>query len=334
MADADTTTQRNQYLYLDPAQLAANEANEKARPNESPESRRKRVEEMAESIAANGQEYPVLVVEIDSDDAVTYEYVDGGCRVEAIAHLNERANFQPMQVWCSLLDPRSDLFRTAATANLHRTQNSILDMAYIVQEARERNGWKGRGTGQKIAEYLGLSPSRVSEYEKVLHAPQSVRQRIESGEIVSLDAALKLMGVPAAEQEHVAERAAEIAEEEQGDDREVHASNVRADDRNVGQHDSAPPAAMRGGAKTKVKAKHVARAAREVGHKSPRSKADILVFFAKLVINGYPAPVQAFAKYLAEWAAGSGTDKKLAELFDLAVGRKAKRSAKKAKGKK
>ena len=137
--------QLNMSLYLAPEQLTANEANEKARPAEKPEDRARRVADMAASILANGQEYPVLVVEASEGDVTTYEYVDGGCRVEAIAKLNEENGKVPRQVWCSLVDPKTDLFRQAVVANLHRTQNSLADMGHIVQEAFDRNGWRGRG---------------------------------------------------------------------------------------------------------------------------------------------------------------------------------------------
>ncbi len=182
--------QLNQNIYLAPEQLTANEANEKARPAERPEDRAARVKIMAQSIAANGQELPVLIVEKTEDDVTTYEYVDGGCRVEAIASLNENGS-APIQVWCSLVDPGDDLFKKAVTANIHRTQNSLLDMAHIVQEAFERNSWKGRGGGKKVAEYLGILESRVSEYQKLLHAPPDIKAKIDSGELTSLEAALK-----------------------------------------------------------------------------------------------------------------------------------------------
>lgn len=213
-----TTSQLNTSLYLSPDRLTPNEANEKARPGETPERRAKRVGEMAASIAANGQKYPVLAVEIqDIDDNqkpfVRYEYVDGGCRVEAIAQLNEQAD-SALNVWCSLVDPNTDLFRTSVIGNLHRTQNSMLEIAQIVAETGDRNNWKGKGRGKKIAEYLGLGTNRVSEYEKILRAPAAIREKIQSGEINTVDAALRLLAQPEDMQPHLAQRAIEIAREE------------------------------------------------------------------------------------------------------------------------
>jgi ParB-like chromosome segregation protein Spo0J len=218
------SVQRNQSLYLAPEQLSPNEANEKARPSETSAERAARVAAMAESIRANGQQYPVLVVQVEEGNVVTYEYVDGGCRVEAIARLNDQSVgteystdgllWKPLVVWCSLVNPTEDLFRLACAGNMHRTQNSILDMALICQEARERNGWHGWGVGRKVAQYLGVSEPRVCEYEKLLKAPKAIQERIRSGEIATMDAALRLMGVEPCKQEQVVERAVEIAEEE------------------------------------------------------------------------------------------------------------------------
>ena len=102
--ESEQESQKNPSLYLEPELLTANEANEKARPAEKTEDRKARVEQMARSIGLNGQEYPVKIVEIEDAESqvVTYEYVDGGCRVEAIALLNETPGaLPPMKVWCS-----------------------------------------------------------------------------------------------------------------------------------------------------------------------------------------------------------------------------------------
>lgn len=337
------STQRNMNLYLAPEQLTANEANEKARPAEKAEQRAGRVREMAASIAANGQEYPVLIVEVDSDGVTTYEYVDGGCRVEAIGSLNDQNGKEARTVWCSLIDSTQDLFKQAIVANLHRTQNSLLDMAHIVMEARERNGWKGRGTGKQVAKYLGIQESRVSEYEKILRAPTVLKQKMETGEVSSLDAALKLMSLPEADIERVTARASEIAEEEEA--AQPKKKTVK------GKAERVPPTAEQKAAfksvkeaakhdkeeKAKVKAKHVVEAAREVsGQASPRAKSEVAEFFEAVTEAAYPKAAVAFADYFREkWMRGEGTDRRARELFDVAVGCKAARgSVKPAKKKK
>jgi hypothetical protein len=312
--------QLNQNLYLSPEQLTANEANEKARPAEKPEARAERVKLMASSIASNGQELPVLIVEKEDDGVVTYEYVDGGCRVEAVASLNETLA-TPLTVWCSLVDPTEDLFKKAVTANIHRTQNSNMDMAHIVQEAFDRNGWRGRGGGGKVAEYLGILPSRVSEYQKILHAPADIQAKINSGEIASLDAALKLMALPADKREEITAGAVRIAEEEQAERDTKRTSKRGGNPRpdvplyKPGKHKPAT-----------VKAKHVAKAAKEAGVETatPRAKSEISEFFEAVSEAAYPKAAVAFAEYfVGTWMKGEGTDRHARALFDAAVGVKA-----------
>ncbi len=316
--------QLNQNLYLAPEQLTANEANEKARPAEKPEDRAARVRMMAQSIAANGQELPVLIVQVEADDVVTYEYVDGGCRVEAIAALNEeKVNGDAGRpVWCSLVEPDADLFKLATSANIHRTQNSMLDMAHIVQEAFDRNDWKGKGGGKKVAEYLGIQESRVSEYQKLLHAPPDVKAKIESGEIATLEAALKLMSMPADKREEVGRRAAEIAQEE--------AEEAAERKGRKGNPTPKVPTFKPGKEnKAKVKTKHVERAAKESGVETtstPRAKSEISEFFEQVSAAAYPKAAVAFAEYfVGTWIKGDGSDRKARELFDAAVGVKAPR---------
>jgi hypothetical protein len=315
--------QLNQNIYLAPEQLTANEANEKARPAERPEDRAARVKSMAASIVANGQELPVLIVEKTEDDVTTYEYIDGGCRVEAIATIRE--NGMPnMQVWCVLVDPNLDLFKLATSANIHRTQNSLLDMAHIVQEAFDRNGWRGRGGGKKVAEYLGILESRVSEYQKLLHAPADVKAKIDSGELTSLEAALKLMAMPADKREEIGTRAVELAKEEEEE---------KAERKSKRGHNPTPKVPLYDPNKHKpatVKAKHVEKAAKEKGVETtstPRAKSEIAEFFEAVSAAAYPKPAVAFAEYFAgTWMKGEGSDRRARELFDSAVGMKAAKS--------
>ena len=279
--------QRNLTLYLDPAQLVANDANDKARPAEGARARKARVAAMVQSLTANGQTTPISVVEVDG----AYEYVDGGCRVEAMVELGWQ------EVWATKCDPADDLFRTAVVSNLHRTQHSLLDMAQICREVRERHGWKGRGGQKKVAEYLGIAEPRVSEFEKLLYATDAVKARIESGEIGSLDAALKLLSVEGSKQEEVAARAAEIAAEEEAAKPEKVVTNGE-----TWRKDGDKPVKEAKPAKPKVKAKHVAKAAAEVEPQSAPlpTLIDVKDFFRSISFD-YPAPAYKFAKDFLSW---------------------------------
>lgn len=345
-------------LLLRPEQLTAAEVNVKARPLEKPEARAKRVQELAYSIYMNGQIVPVLVTakqvpdefDADGEPVMQYEYVDGGARVDAIAQLNTPDG--GIQVWCSVVDQYADLYRTAVTSNLHRTQNSVLEMAMIIQEVRERNGWKTRGGAGKVAEYLCLLPSRVSEYEKILRAPKPIRDLIEAGEISTVDAALKLLAQAPEVQERVARVAKEIAvaeavaaevlEAASGSEQDTHeqyqAELLEGADAAPGEKEE--PASVKTKKEKKadkaekankadkpatpqVTAKHVQAAAAQVTGStgSPLSRTAIVQFFVDLTGLPYPPAAKQFIEYFVdEYVTGKGTDMKAANLFDAAVG--------------
>jgi|ERR1041385_2207676 ParB/RepB/Spo0J family partition protein len=289
---------------IDPRTITPNEANEKARPGETAAQRRARITSMMASLEANGQLSPVLVVEVEGG----YEYVDGGCRVEAAAELGWE------QVWAAKVDSEDDLFRTAVISNLHRTQNTLLDMAEICREVRERFGWGGKQGGQKkVAEYLGIDAPRVSEYEKLLYASEGIKAKIRSGEIGSLDAALKLLSAGKDKQEQVVSRAAEIAEEE-----EEAAVAPESKPTAAKSSTTVKPA-------PKIKAKHVEKALKEVTGKShPATITEVSEFFKTIIKpkSGYRMPAVMFASDMVHWCQGAkGADAKVKESFDLLAGR-------------
>lgn len=330
-------------IYLPPAALEPHESNQKARPLETAEARSARVKMIAKSIAATGQHYPVLVVEVASDEEfdgdgnpkMKYEYVDGGARVDAIKELGAEH-----EVWCSIVPQTEDLFRTAVTSNLHRTQNSIMEMAYIIQEVRERNGWKGRGGQVKVCEYLGMPQNRVSDYERLLRAPKAIREMIDSGEIGTVDAALKLLAQKEEDLPAVTTRAREIARKEApietvtsvqlhaigsaltaAEVEKVFDEPVMSDTPSEAipdpmdaptvaelktQHNlpaAAPtPLPAIPAAQPKVTAKHVAQAAAEVTGAAgvALSRAQIVQSFMELTGLSYPAPAKAFIEYFVD----------------------------------
>lgn len=332
--------QLNRNIYLPPELIAAHADNIKARPTEALAARQARVQAMAESIKQIGQSHPVLVIETQDDDDYIYEYVDGGCRVEAIALLNAAGLYDQKRVWCSIVPSDVDLYRIAVSSNIHRTQNSLLDMAHICREVRERNGWKGRGAGNKVAEYLGLQRSRVSEYEKLLTAPPKIMERIISGELPTLDAVMKLLTVEPAQQPAVLERAQEIAQTER---RAAKPKKVKPESVDVESEATIPVTeelvqALASGQATlepnpelepepePIKARHIAAATEEVTGKrlSPRNRADTIEFFEQFSAGaGYAKPVLKFCEYFVEtFLPGGGDGKTAVKLFDTMVGYK------------
>lgn len=330
---------QNVSIYVLPELLTANETNEKARPGEDKARRAARVLRMAASIKAGRQNQPVLVTEISDDSGIHYEYIDGGSRVEAIALINaERAALPkpllPMNVWCSIVPGDSDFFQTAVVSNLVREDNSILEIAAIVRETEERNGWAGkRGANRKIADYLSMPESRVSEFKKINDkATPKLKAMMASGEITSVDAAIKLVGLPDDKIESVADRALEIAKE-----REAEKANAVAKVENAGGELVPGEVVMTGisgpipdgavltsassdpAVAANVSTSDVRQAASEQGESvGPLNKKDILEFFAEKTGPAYSDEIKKFCEYFVDsYAKGLGTDRTANKLFDV-----------------
>src|ERR1041385_2480736 len=160
---------------------------------------------------------------------------------------------------------------------------------------------------------LPLGASRVSEYEKLLYASEGIKAKIRSGEIGSLDAALKLLSAGKDKQEQVVSRAAEIAEEE-----EEAAVAPESKPTAAKSSTTVKPA-------PKIKAKHVEKALKEVTGKShPATITEVSEFFKTIIKpkSGYRMPAVMFASDMVHWCQGAkGADAKVKESFDLLAGR-------------
>ena len=311
----------NTSIYLKASQLTPNEANEKARPGELPEARAKRIEKIASSIKALNQFAPVLVIEVEDDSTVRYEYVDGGGRVDAISLLNSQGD--PRPVWCSVLPGDVDLFQTAVRNNLDRFGNSVTELIAIVRESMERNGWSGRGANKKTATYLGLPESRVAELLKIAaQATPKMRTLMASGEIATVETALRLVSLPDDKIDEIVTGAVEIAKEKAVEkakaDPKVKSGTMVVTSETRGHlveeaflPDSKP-------AKVSVGISDVREAAQNAGETiGPLPKKDLLEFFAEKCGPAYSSEVQAFCDYfVGTYAKGQGTDRTCNKLFD------------------
>lgn len=298
-------------IYLDPNLIVADESNEQARPGETAEQRNKRVTDMMASIRVNGQLSPVTVVERD----VLYAYITGGSRVEAIAKINDEDG-SSLEVRCEVVPDGADLFQLAAIENIHRSNPTVLDLALIVQSTFDRMGWRGKGGANKVASYLGMLPSRVSEYQKILHnASPELMEMLKSGQVASLDAALAILEVAPESQVEVAQVALAAAED---DVREAIANNDEAAIK--------PAKVTRTNVKKAVKqtgAKVTGKATRLIS----RSRADILNLFVPFTDPAFPkSAAKDFAYALEAWASGkddmygdSVSDEKIVVLLNLAM---------------
>lgn len=341
------TVLNNMSIYLLPEQMTPNEANEKARPGETPTRRAERVAKMAASIRTAGQTSPVRVIEITEDDSVRYEYVDGGSRVDAIALINDENSrlAKPkaaLKVWCSIIAGEADLFQIAVVSNLVREGNGILELCAIVKETAERNGWAGkRGENRKVADYLSMPESRVSELKKIGEkATPKVKAMIASGELASIEAVLRLVGLPDDKIESIADRAVEIAKERAAEKaQEMHVTSETgvtvvtesflpdgtpvpaSTDTPVSSDATATTATTATTTLAPVTAttSDVRTAASEQGESiGPLSKKDLLDYFAEKVGPAYPESIQKFCEYFVDsYAKGLGTDRTANKLFDI-----------------
>lgn len=302
----------NTSIYLKASQLTPNEANEKARPGELPEARAKRIEKIASSIKTLNQFAPVLVIEVEDDSAVRYEYVDGGGRVDAIALLNTQGDSRP--VWCSVLPGDVDLFQTAVRNNLDRFGNSVTELIAIVRESMERNGWSGRGANKKVANYLGLAESRIAELLKIAaQATPKLRAYMTSGEIATVETALRLVSLPDEKIDEIVTGAVEIAKTK-AVEKAINTEAKEVKQTGVANAETAPAAP----AKVSVGISDVREAAQNAGETiGPLPKKDLLEFFAEKCGPAYSSEVQAFCDYfVGTYAKGQGTDRTCNKLFD------------------
>lgn len=330
----------NRNIYLLPEFLTPNEANEKARPNESPAKRAARVTSMAASIKSGRQNQPVLVMEFHDtySGGVWYEYVDGGSRVDAISLLNQSITDPAhlLKVWCSIIPDGVDAFRTAVVSNIQREGNSILELCAIIKETEERNGWAGkRGSNKKVSEFLGMPESRVVELKKIGDkATPKLRAMIESGEISSVDAALKLVGLPDDKIDSIADRAAEIAGERAADKAATATQAVKVvevtdpvtgevtqvtEPMTAQETEAAQAATGDGTTAPTVTTGDVRQAATEAGETvGPLSKKEILEFFVEKCGPAYPESVKRFCEnFVDSYAKGTGTLRTANKYFDI-----------------
>lgn len=347
-------TQTHRRIDLIPELLVQSAANSAARPYQTDADKTRRRDEMIKTIKANDQLQPVLVMEVNDDAGIHYEYIDGDARVAAIAKMSETSQ-TPLTVWCSVVS-EGDMYRKSIAANLHREGTSVLQLGSIINSALERNKWSGRGRFQKVSEYLGISQPRITEILKVYdHANPEVRQALMDGHVQALDVALKMVeamdqanAIDPTKGSALVQRAVEIAAERVAptvqapvagsdipSDSEVPAEVVAGD----GALNAVPAEPAAPVAPAVVTGADVRAAAQEQGvNAGPRSRKDIIEFFSEKDGPAYgdnESAIRQFCRYLNErWVKGDGTDRTLDKLFDVMTAQsKETKDANKAKAK-
>ncbi len=328
-------------IYLDPSRLLDSQ---NVRPGETIAEHDARVARLARQIREDGQQVPVIVADTDGG---AYRVVAGQGRVDALRLLNNTLKSNgsdPLYAWCTL-DTGSDSWATAVKENVHRENYSDLQLAALISEAQARYGWKkGKGGGKKCAEFFGLSEPHLVEYNKLAAAPQDVKDRLASGEL-SKSGALKLLSTTSADdtpaaaerRSKVAAKAKSISQEETdrkyAASREAFKKEQRAGTANkpVTSKD-ATEAAKDEPAKPapKVKAEHIAQAAREVAqaaNEAPpvvkRNRTEILAAISNLLEFSPTATMDAcreFLEALLKFAEGNLSPRQLQNRWNTIIG--------------
>lgn len=340
-------------IYIDPALLLDSQ---NVRPGETIAGHDARVARLARQIMEDGQQVPVIVAcdaNADDTNGGAYRVVAGQGRIDALRLLNttlkSNGDDDLLLAWC-VLDIGSDPWATAVKENVHRENYSDLQLAELIREAQERYGWKkGKGGGKKCAEFFGLTEPHLVEYNKLAAAPQDVKDRLASGEL-SKFGALKLLSTtsaddtPAATERRakVAKKAKEISQEETdrkyASSHEAFKKEQRAGTANKPSAAKAepvstpPPSPSSPPAKPapKVKAEHIAQAAREVAkdaNEAPpvvkRNRTEILAAIANLLEFSPVTAMDAcreFLEALLKFADGSVSPRQLQNRWNVIIG--------------
>jgi ParB family chromosome partitioning protein len=140
---------------------------------------------LVESLRAEGQRLPVLLVEIDGTCPVEYRVIDGHRRVESLRSLGEQTVKAVIQRVGTLA---CDL--TTLMANVRKNLTPI-EQAQAIVRLRERH----RLTWESIAQKTGLTARYLRELRALLDADPSVQTALEQGAI-TVKTAMSLRRAP------------------------------------------------------------------------------------------------------------------------------------------
>lgn len=302
--------------------------------------------QLAKTMYEDGQRYPVLMFQTD-EGLVLYE---GHRRREAAVIIREE--YDATWMLKAILDTEMDAdkaLRAACLADSQHEKFTPMEIAHNIRFIRSRFDWRGGSNTAKVAEFLGVSPATVTQYERLAKAPESVQKDVEAGRLTP-SAALDLISatskvpevdkedVQAAVVEHaqtlankdkskqkrtpvtpeqaaIAKRTAEAA----GRDRERRAM-VQAQAEAEGK--PAPelaPVVESTPTPAPVTGKHIRQAARQmlpdVKLKAPKM-SEAVELIEQWAGPAYPAIMSAFAGTFADWGRGKKSNKVLEAAWD------------------
>lgn len=167
----DTKVTRQDVLLIDPREIVVDTAlNGRSEPHDQ-----QSIEDRAVSLKRDGQLQPVIVRKLPSGKV---QLVAGFLRHAAAMLLRETDD--AVRLKCSLRQCNDEeAFLANIVENFERKECSPIDHAVNHRRLREQYGWEVK----KIAETFRMSPSYVSQLQRLLTLPSDVRRQVHTGEI-------------------------------------------------------------------------------------------------------------------------------------------------------
>ena len=317
MSDVHTTTAIDrETIELLPSRIKT-DSRYNVRPfsSNSTDTEEKLILELAASIEGVGQLDALLV---DPNNTL----IAGHRRRKAVIIVNERRTARGqslLKLRCSVDRSGGDLRRKSIISNLHRKDQSPMDLAYLIFYIREENGWKGWQGTKKVAEYLGVNEATVTQHERFLSADKDLQNKIHSG-VISAQSGLDLLkGLGTAkERTQALHRANEIQQEERLDKTFQKLESGKKSLEETAQALIEPP-------KPRIEHPAIVKAIRERAHLNPRrrlclSRSELVSSLAQFDSPEYSPPVREFIRYFTKtYALGQGSQEELRARFLQAI---------------
>ena len=137
----------------------------------------KQLNELVESIKANGQVQPILVSALNtSQDGFEYELVAGQRRIEALKKIGHNT---VKAVCIAAKATKKNKFGAHIAENFGRQDYTPMEQATLVKYAIEELGM----TQQEVAATFGMTAGWVSQRVTALKQPKEVQKSLEEGDI-------------------------------------------------------------------------------------------------------------------------------------------------------
>lgn len=304
-------------VYLLPSQIVTNSRyNVRPFSSESTDAEDRLITQLAQAIEDVGQ-LDALVVTPE------HLLIAGHRRRKAVIVANERRSARGaslIRLRCVIDPTGGDLRRKSIMSNLHRKDNSAMDLAYLIAQTRQEYSWTGRPGTVKVAEYLGVDVATVYQHEKFLGAEKELQNRIHDGTISAHSALDLLKNLPSPKDRSDAlDRAAEI----QSEDRlEKTMESYRNGSTSLKQATAAlnkqPPRRIEHPAIVKaIRERHTVTTTTHSNRvKLALSRAELVQSIAQFDAPDYPEAARIFARYWThQYSMGIGTTEELRAKF-------------------